>query len=154
MACRTATTPIAPHTLTPHARQLVTDGEATIVGLDGQPIELDADKLVDVHVQDVDGDTQRPMRLSIRDLVAGCVDDAQASTCLAVRVRSEPGIEYRRLVFDKERTASLIAVGLIGGAAGYALAVAGTDADVAKVGYVGLGVVAAMGLLVLGFALH
>lgn len=140
--------------LTPHARQLLTEGETTLIGLDGEEVELDADKLVEVHVKDVDGDTQRPMRLSIRDLVAGCVDDPQATTCLAIRVRSEPGIEYKRLRFDKERTASLIAAGLIGGAITSALVVAGDDADVAKVGYVALGGVAAMGLLVLGFALH
>lgn len=148
------TTPVAPQSLVPHARQLVTEGEVTLTGVDGEELVLDADKVVEVHVQDVDGETQRPMRLSIRDLVAGCVDDPQATTCLAVRVRTEPGIEYRQLRFDKERAASLIGVGLIGGALGYAIAVAGDDADIAKVGYVGIGFVAAMGLLVVGFALH
>lgn len=125
-----------------------------MIGLDGEQIELDADTFVEVLVKDVDGDTQRPMRLSIRDLVAGCVDDPQATSCLAVRVRSEPGIEYRQLRFDKERMASLLAVGLIGGAIGYALAVGGDQADFGKAGYIGLGIVGAMGLLLVGFALH
>lgn len=151
-ACARQVSAVRPPELALHAKQLVTDGEADMYGETGEVVSVDADTRVDVHV--IDGALQTPARLTIRELVTGCVDDPQAPGCTASKIGTDPLTVRSKLKFDGSRMATTATFAAMGGALGVCLAVcAGRDELGHGLAYGGLAVVGIVGLAVLAFSI-
>lgn len=125
-ACSTQHTALTPVDLARQAGPLLAEGSAEVAGAGGS-VRVSADELVDVRVRE--GELERPVRLTVRELVAGCAGGLGAPGCLAARAAVEPALERRQLRFDRERTATALGLGLIGGAVGLCLVACAGDAD-------------------------
>lgn len=107
---------VRPAELADHARDLVSRGEATVLGAKGVSVRVSATDQIDVRLGD--GNTQRPARLMIGELVAGCVEDADAPDCIARQAINDEIIVRREYRVDRSRIATGIAFGIMGGAIG------------------------------------
>lgn len=128
-ACATTRAAVTPIEMAQQAGPIVREGGAEVTGARGV-VRVAADEVVEVRARE--GDLERPIRVTVRELVGGCVGGVEAPGCLAARVVDEPAVERRRLRFDRERTGTAIGFGLIGGAIGLCLAACGGDPDVGK----------------------
>lgn len=151
VACARQKSNVVPPELALHAKELVADGEASVYGDKGEIVEVDADAQIDVRI--VEGDLQTPARLTIRELVAGCVDDTAAPACTASRIGPDPITVRSKLKFDGSRAATTITFGVMGGALGACIAMCQQGDELARgLAYGGLGAVGVFGLMVLIFA--
>ena len=151
-ACARQKSAVAPPELALHAKELVTDGEAPMYGDKGEVVEVDADALVDVRI--VDGDLQTPARLTIRELVTGCVAGTTDPACTASKIGTDPITVRSKLKFDGSRFATTLTFGVMGGALGACLAMCREGGELARgLAYGGLGVVALFGTMALLFVL-
>lgn len=144
--CATVRTTVTPFELAREARPLVRDGRAEVAGLQGT-VRVSADEVVQIRVRD--GQLERPARVTVRELVAGCVDDLHAPGCLATQIEDAPVIERRRVRFSRERAATAITIGLVGSTVGACFALCEGDSDLGKGAAITGGVIAAGGLLFL-----
>jgi len=147
-ACVTTHAAVTPIDIAQQARPLVQEGSAEVTGLRGT-IRVSASEIANIRVRE--GDLERPMQVSVRDLVRGCVDDVTAPGCLAEQAVDEPAIERQRVQFDRARAETMISFGLMGGAIGVCLAACGDTSSLQRAGAIAGGVVlgtAALFLLV------
>jgi len=145
-ACVTTRAAVTPLELAQQARPLVQEGSAEVSGLRG-PLRVSAGEVASIRVRE--GDLERPMQVSVRELVAGCVDDVTSPGCLAGRAVDEPAIERRRVQFDRGRAETTISFGLMGGAIGVCLAACGDTSSLQRGGAIAGGVVLATAALFL-----
>jgi hypothetical protein len=151
-ACARQKSAVGPPELALHAKELVEHGEAAMYGDKGEIIEVDADTKVDVRI--IDGDLQTPSRLTIRELVEGCVEGTTAPTCIASKIGTDSLTVRSKLKFDGARAATSITFGVMGGALGACIAMCQQGDELARgLAYGGLGAVALFGAMVLLFAL-
>lgn len=149
--CARQVSAVRPPELALHANELVTDGEASMHGDRGQTVVVDADTQVDVHI--IDGDLQTPARLTVRELVTGCVAGTTAPTCTAAKIGTDPITMRSKLRFDGSRAATSVTFGVMGGALGACIALCQQGDELAQgLAYGGLGAIAVFGLMVLIFA--
>lgn len=148
-ACTRQTAVVWPAELASHAPELVEHGEATVYGTDSAKLRVSADEVIDVSL--ADGDTQRPARLTVRELVSGCVADVGAPGCLARQATVERPITLRRPYrFSGTRLATGLTFAVIGGAVGTCVVACQGGAELRKdLAYGGIGVIGGVGLLVL-----
>jgi hypothetical protein len=117
-----------------------------------ETVRVDADTQVDVHI--IDGDLQTPARMSIRELVVGCVAGPTSPTCIASKIGTDPITVRSKLHFDGSRAATTITFGVMGGALGACVALCQDGDELARgLAYGGLGAIGVFGLMVLLFAL-
>ena len=128
-ACATTRTAVTPIDLAQQAGPLLQDGRADVTGIRGT-VRVSADEVVEVRVRE--GDLERPVRVSVRDLVRGCVEGVTSPGCLAGQSVDAPVLERRRIRFDRGRASTAIGFGLIGGVIGVCLAACDGDADLGK----------------------
>ena len=128
-ACATTRAAVTPIEIAQQARPLVQEGRAEVTGAGGV-VRVSADEVVDVRVRE--GDLERPMRVSVRELVGGCVEGVTSPGCLAAQTVDLPALERRRVRFDGTRAATAIGFGLIGGGLGLCMAACDGDADLEK----------------------
>ena len=151
-ACARQISAVRPPELALHAKELVDDGEASMYGDKGETVSVDADTQVDVHI--IDGNLQTPARLSIRELVVGCVPGTTAPTCVASKIGTDPITVRSKLHFDGSRAATTVTIGAIGGALGACLALCREGDELARgLAYGGLAVVGVVGLMIVLFAI-
>lgn len=151
-ACSRQVSAVRPPELAIHAKELADDGEAEVYGETGEPVRVDADTQVDVHV--IEGDLSTPGRFSVRELVNGCVGNTTAPTCLASKIGTDPITVRSKLHFDGSRAATTITFGVMGGALGACIAMCQQGDELARgLGYGAAGAVGVVGLMVLLFAL-
>ncbi|MFN0247449.1 MAG: hypothetical protein ACKV2T_11235 [Kofleriaceae bacterium] len=149
-ACARQKSTVRPSELALHAKALVDEGEARMYGDKGELVDVDADTEVDVRI--VDGDLQTPAHLTIRELVAGCVEDTAAPTCTASKITMDALTVRSKMKFDGSRAASMTTFGVLGGAIGTCIAMCKEGDELARgLAYGGLGVAAVVGLMVLLF---
>ncbi|MGE3766064.1 MAG: hypothetical protein AB7L94_27660 [Kofleriaceae bacterium] len=152
VACARQKSNVGPPEIALHAKELVDDGEARMYGDKGEIVEVDADTSVDVHI--IDGDLQTPARLTIRELVVGCVAGTDAPTCVASKIGTDPITVRSKLKFDSSRAATTVTFGVMGGALGACIAMCQQGDELARgLAYGGIGVVGVFGLMILLFAL-
>jgi hypothetical protein len=120
---------VRPLELGQHARELVTTGTAN-VGPYGSQVHVEASERIDVRL--AEGNTQRPARLTVGELVQGCVDDIQAPSCLAQQAGNDLTLLRRERHLDRGKLETAIGFGLIGGAIGACMAECQGDADLDK----------------------
>jgi hypothetical protein len=150
--CARQISAVGPPELALHAKELVDEGEASMFGDKGETIEVDADAEVDVRI--IDGDLQTPTRLTIRELVTGCVEGTTAPTCMASKIGTDPIPVRSKLNFDRSRAATTATFMVMGGALGACIAMCQQGDELARgLAYGGIGVVAVFGLMVMLFAL-
>ncbi len=151
-ACARQVSAVGPPELALHANELVTEGEASMFGDKAETVSVAADQQVDVHI--IDGDLSTPARLTIRELVSGCVAGTTAPTCLASKIGTDPIKVRSKLQFDGSRAATTITFGVMGGALGACIAMCQQGDELARgLGYGALGAIGVFGLMVLIFAL-
>ncbi len=136
-----------PSELARNAGELVTRGAATVYGPAGETVRVAADDQVDVMLRD--GDTQHPAHLTVRELVAGCIGDADAPSCLARQAVDTPTTVRREFRVDGSRVATGLTFGVMGGAIGGCIAACQDSSDLQRdLAYGGVAVVGAMALFV------
>jgi hypothetical protein len=129
-ACTTTYAKVTPIDIAQQARPLVQEGSAVVTGLGGT-LRVSASDIANIRVRD--GALERSMQVSVRELVAGCVDGgAAAPGCLAGQVVNEPAIERPRVRFDRARAGTAISFGLMGGAIVACLATCGDTSSLEK----------------------
>ncbi len=139
---------VRPVELADHARELVTRGEATVFGAKGVSVRVSATEQVDVRLNE--GDTQRPARLRIGELVAGCVDDPNAPGCIARQAGNDEIIVRREYRLDRTRIATGITFGVMGGAIGACLVTCQGSSELREdLAYGAVGVIGATALFAL-----
>ena len=87
-SCTRQTVVVYPSVLANQATELVHQGTATVYGTNGKPSRVAATDYTNVLI--ADGDLQRPLHLTIRELVAGCETDLSAPNCLAGHTSAAP----------------------------------------------------------------
>jgi len=117
-----------------------------VTGLRGA-IRVSADEVASIRVRE--GDLERPMQVSVRELVGGCVDGITTPGCLAGQAVEEPAIERKQIRFDRSRGQTAISFGLMAGAIGVCLAACGDTSSLEKGAAIGGGVVLAAAALFL-----
>jgi hypothetical protein len=132
-ACVTARATVTPLDLVQEARPLVQEGSAVVTGIGGT-IRVSADEVASIRVRE--GDLERPMQVSVRELVAGCVDGVTSPGCLAGQAVDEPAIERKRIRFDHARAQTGASFGLMAGAIGVCLVACGDTSSLEKGGAV------------------
>ncbi|GEM_PF-3784801 len=151
-ACARQISAVGPPELALHAKELVDEGEANMYGDKGETVNVDADTKVDVHI--IDGNLQTPARLSIRELVVGCVPGTTAPTCVASKIGTDPITVRSKLHFDGSRAATMVTFGAIGGALGACLALCQEGDELARgLAYGGLAIVGVVGVMIVLFAI-
>jgi hypothetical protein len=145
-ACVTTRAAVTPLDLVQQARPLVQEGSAVVTGLGGT-VRVSASEVANIRVRE--GDLERPMQVSVRELVGGCVDGVTSPGCLAARAVDEPAIERKRTRFDRARAETAISFGLMGGAIGICLAACGDTSSLEKGAAITGGVVLAAAALFL-----
>jgi hypothetical protein len=145
--CVTTTRTAKPLQVANHAAAIVRDGRAEVHTQSG-PLAVSASEVVHVRLRDPDG-VERPVRLTIGELVAGCVEDTLAPGCLAARAIDDPMVLRRKTRVSSGKVASLIALGVTGSALGYcAVACDSGDEDGFRNGALVAGGVVALGAFV------
>lgn len=151
-ACARQVSAVGPPELVVHAKELVTEGEAEMFGDKAETVRVDADTQVDVHI--IDGDLQTPARMTVRELVVGCLDGPASPTCVAAKIGTDPIPVRSKLHFDGSRAATTITFGVMGGALGACLAMCQQGDELGRgLAYGALGAVGLFGLMVLVFAI-
>lgn len=145
-ACVTTHNAVTPLELAQQARPLVQEGRAEVTGVHGV-LRVSADEEVNVRIRE--GDLQRSMRVSVRELVGGCVDDVTSPGCLAAQAVNEPALERPRIQLDRARAETAISFGLMAGAIGTCMVACRGGLDVEKGVAVGGGVVLGVAALFL-----
>ena len=145
-ACVTTHNALTPLELAQQARPLVQEGRAEVTGVRGA-LRVSADEVVGVRIRE--GDLERPMRVSVRELVAGCVDDVTSPECLAAKAVDEPALDRQRIGFDRARAETAISFGLMAGAIGTCMVACRGGLDVEKGAAVAGGVVLGVAALFL-----
>ncbi len=143
---------VMPVDLAREATSLVANGKATVLAKEGM-VEVDADELVFVHLRE-DGGTERPVELTVRALVEGCVDGLAAPGCKAGRsAEDQPALKNKRYEFSGSKLATTLTFAAIGGGVGYCVAeCAGSGGLERGAKYIGIGAAVVVGSLLL-FAL-
>jgi len=145
-SCMTTRAAVTPLDLVQQARPLVEEGSAVVTGLGGT-VRVSASEVANIRVRE--GDLERPMQVTVRDLVGGCVDGVTSPGCLAARAVEEPAIERKQVRFDRPRAETAISFGLMGGAIGICLAACGDTSSLEKGAAITGGVVLATAALFL-----
>jgi len=146
-ACTAQTVRVRPSELALRAPDIVKNGEADIWPLETHR-HVRASDAIDVHI--ADGDTQRPQRLTIGELVAGCVVDVKSPDCLAHKAVDDLTYVRTERHLDKDKLATGIAFTAIGGAIGACLVACQDNAELGKgLEYMGIGVAAFAALFIL-----
>lgn len=117
-----------PPELVRHAGELATHESADVFGPDGTIVRVRADDQVDVVIDD-EG-TQRPARLAVRELVAGCVTP-DSPGCVANRVGDSPLVLRSGYRFDRAGLYAGLTVGVMGGAIGACIAACDQGSELA-----------------------
>lgn len=143
---------VMPIDLAREAKQVVATGKATVLAKEGL-VEVSADELVFVHLRE-DGGTERPVQLTVRALVEGCVDGLDAPGCKAGRsADDQPALKKKRYEFSVSKLATTLTFAAIGGGVGYCVAECAGGAGLERgVAYVGIGAAVVVGTFLL-FAL-
>ena len=118
-ACVTTRAAVTPLEIAQQTRPLLEEGSAEVTGLQGT-LRVSAEEVANIHVRE--GDLERPMQVTVRELVGGCLDGVDSPGCLAGRAVHEPAIERQRVKFDRARAETAISFGLMGGAIGLCVA--------------------------------
>ena len=152
-ACATTRMTVTPLELAKQARPLLQEGSAEVTGPRGT-VRVSADEMANIRVRE--GDLERPMRVSVRDLIGGCVDGVTSPGCLAEQAVDEPAIERQQLRFDRRRAQIASSFGLMTGAFVPCLAACDNSASLEKgVATGGVVVLATAGVLLLvGTLIH
>src|SRR5262245_15674006 len=104
--CATTVRTAEPMSIAGRAGEILATGRAEVPGPDGM-VTVAADEVVSVRLVDRDG-VERPVRLTVRELVDGCVDDLDADGCLAAHaVVDEPAVTRRDTHVDKTQVAAV-----------------------------------------------
>src|SRR5688572_17451965 len=145
--CASRTIAVAPSELARNAATLARDQRAVVYALDGQPAEIHASERVTINLRD--GDVQRPVTLTVGELVAGCERDA-APSCAADRAVGEKAMFRRERRLDSDIVAKGVGFAAVGGLVGYCLAACQDDSSVPRAfGYTALAI-AGVSLLFIG----
>jgi hypothetical protein len=116
--CVTTTSSLKPLQVADHAAAILRDGRASVPTLSGAPVTVNASQVVHVRLRDHDG-VERPVRLTVGELVAGCVGDTLAPGCLAASAIDDPMVLRKQVRVHSGKVASAIALGVAGSALGY-----------------------------------
>ncbi len=140
---------VMPIDLAREAKQVVATGKATVLVKEGM-VEVSADELVFVRLRD-DGGTERPVELTVRALVEGCVESLDAPGCKAGRsAEDQPALKKQRYELSGSKVATTLTFAAIGGGVGYCVAeCAGSGGLERGVKYVGIGAAVVIGSLLL-----
>jgi hypothetical protein len=143
---------VMPVDLARESKAFVDTGKATVLAKEGM-VEVSADELVFVHLRE-DGGTERPVELTVRALVEGCVDGLDAAGCKAGRASDDqPALDKKRYEFSGSKLATTLTFAAIGGGVGYCVAeCAGSGGLESGAKYVGIGAAVVVGSFLL-FAL-
>jgi len=137
--CATRTIVVAPAELARNATELSRDQRAVVYTLDGKPAEIRASERVAVSLRD--GDVQKPVTLTVGELVAGCERDAALPNCAAARIVGDKATVRRERSVDGDLIAKGVGFAAIGGLSGYCLAECQDQSSVPRAfGYAALGV--------------
>ena len=117
-ACSQSVRSLGPMRVASHADTIVRDGVATIPDENGDPVTVRADEVVTVRITDPHG-LERPVRLTMRSLVEGCVGDVRDPACLAGSVVDKTVVRRTKTRLDADRIVAVVAVSAIGGLAGF-----------------------------------
>jgi hypothetical protein len=128
-ACVTARTTVTPFDIAQQARPLMQDGSAVVTGPSGA-VRVSAGEVANIRIRE--GDLERTMQVSVRELVAGCVDDVASPGCLAAQALPEPAIERKQIKLDRARAETAISFGLMFGAVGVCLAACGDTSSLER----------------------
>jgi hypothetical protein len=146
--CATRTIVVAPAELARNATALSRDRRVVIYALDGKPAEVRANERVDGFLRD--GEIQRPVTMTVGELVAGCEAGSASPGCAAERMVGDRAKLRRERSVDGDAVAKVVGFGAIGGLAGYCLAACQDESSVPRAfGYAALGI-AGFTLLFLG----
>ncbi|HWO24687.1 MAG TPA: hypothetical protein VNO30_38355 [Kofleriaceae bacterium] len=128
-ACMTTRATVTPFDIAQQARPLMQDGSAVVTS-PTSAIRVSADEVVTIRIRE--GDLERTLQVTVRELVAGCVDDAAAPGCLAAQAVAEPALERRQIRFDRARAETAGSFGLMFGAVGVCLAACGDTSSLER----------------------
>jgi hypothetical protein len=147
-SCTRQTVVVYPTVLANQAAELAQRGSATVYGTNDKPARIAATDKVDVLV--ADGDLQRPLHLSIRELVANCETDLNAPNCLASHTSGAPITIDHGYHFNGPQLATGITFSAIaGGFAGCLIACEGASELRSDLAVGGLVIVATAGVLLI-----
>ena len=141
---------VMPIDLGREAKQVVDTGKATVLAKEGM-VEVSADELVFVHRREDDGGTERPVTLTVRALVEGCVAGLDAPGCKAGRAADDqPALKKKRYEFSGSKLATTLTFAAIGGGVGYCVAeCAGSGGLERGATYIGIGAAVVVGSFLL-----
>lgn len=143
--CATVSHPIRPMQLTDHTAALLAEGRARVPVEDGSLVTVRADEVIDVRI--AEGATERPVRLTVRELVAGCGGGVTEPSCLAGRAVDQPVITRRRSRLSGEAMVGVVAIAGVGTAMGWCtLACEDPGREFRGAGLATAGIVAGLGL--------
>jgi adhesin HecA-like repeat protein len=154
--CATTSLTASPAQLANRAGDIVANGRTTVPHLDGgDAVTVAGGDIASVRVIDRDG-VERPLRLTVHELVEGCVDDVESPDCLASHtVAGKPAIERRKTRVDKTQVAAAATLVVAGSMLGYCVVECEQEPDIGKGIAITTGAVVGLSaLFVLAMAAH
>ena len=132
--CSSSTRSARPIQIASRASELLRVGHADVPAIDSNPariggtIRVSADERVQIRIIEPDG-SQQTSQLTVRELVAGCVDDLTAPGCLPSRAADEAVVSRPVSRLEGNRAGPIIGLSAIGALAIVCLAACagGTD---------------------------
>lgn len=147
-SCSRQTVVVYPIVLADQATEIAQHGSASVTQTNATSARVAATDQIDVML--ADGALQRPIHLTIRELLAGCETDTSAVGCMASHTNGDPIKIQHGYRFNGAQLATGITFGAIGSALGVCLVACEGAAELrSDFAYAGIGVAATVGLLLI-----